>query len=138
MSDPNSSPMPYDNLGPLSAATPAPAGSPSSRITVPVQHGRVPVADGVGLHYASAGQGPPVELLPGWPQSWYAWRSVIPRLVEQGRKVYAVDTRGFGDSDTPAGGYDLETLGHDIHVFIQRLGLAHEGGVDIVSHDTGS
>jgi pimeloyl-ACP methyl ester carboxylesterase len=130
--------QPYARLGPLTAPGPAPEGSPTSRIPVTVEHGLVSVSEGVRLHYTVAGEGEPVLLLPGWPQSWYAWRFVIPLLVAQGRKVYSVDTRGFGDSDAPSDGYDLATLAQDIHVFISRLGLAGERGVDIVSHDTGS
>jgi pimeloyl-ACP methyl ester carboxylesterase len=101
-------------------------------------HGLVPVADGVRLHYVVTGEGEPVVLLPGWPQSWYAWRFMIPLLVAAGRRVYAVDPRGFGDSDMPSDGYDLDTVAHDIHVFIEQLELGGDDGVDIVSHDTGS
>jgi hypothetical protein len=39
-----------------------------------LRHGLVPVADDVRLHYVVAGEGEPVLLIPGWPQSWYAWR----------------------------------------------------------------
>jgi pimeloyl-ACP methyl ester carboxylesterase len=68
----------------------------------------VPVADGVRLHYVVHGEGEPVLLLPGWPQSWYAWRFMIPLLAAAGRRVYAVDPRGFGDSDML---HPLTTLG---------------------------
>src|ERR1700712_146584 len=91
-----------------------------------VQHGLVPVADGVRLHYAVAGEGEPVVLLPGWPQSWYTWRFVMPRLVSAGRRVYAIDPRGLGDSDMPSTGYDLATGAEDLHTFIDQLGLAGE------------
>lgn len=56
-----------------------------------LKHGLVPVAEGVRLHYVVAGEGEPVLLIPGWPQSWYAWRFIIPLLVEAGRRVYAID-----------------------------------------------
>jgi len=114
---------------------------PSTRAaldSVELQHGLVPVADGVRLHYVEAGSGDPVLLIPGWPQSWYAWRLVIPLLAAHGRKVYAIDPRGFGDSDMPVTGYDLETVATDIHQFIEALGLRGEHGVDVVSHDVGS
>lgn len=128
----------YEAFGPLTPPYKAPASSASSTIPVETHHGLVPVADGVRLHYAVAGEGDPVLLLHGWPQNWYAWRFLIPMLVSAGRQVYAVDTRGFGDSDAPQQGYDLETLAHDVHVLINRLGLDHGRGVDVVSHDTGS
>ncbi|MDQ0799010.1 alpha/beta hydrolase [Arthrobacter sp. SLBN-112] len=128
----------YEVFGPLSIPYKAPAGSPSATIPVDVEHGLVPVAEGVRLHYTVAGEGEPVLLIHGWPQSWYSWRFMIPMFVTAGRKVYAVDTRGLGDSDAPPEGFDLETLARDLHVLIARLGLDQGSGVDIVSHDTGS
>ncbi len=101
-------------------------------------HGLVPVADGVRLHYVSCGTGEPVLLIPGWPQSWYAWRFVIPMLVEAGRRVIAVDPRGFGDSDKPDAGYDVGTAALDTHRLIEGLRLSDGHGVDIVSHDVGT
>jgi pimeloyl-ACP methyl ester carboxylesterase len=103
-----------------------------------LQHGLVPVGEDVRLHYVVAGEGEPVLLLPGWPQSWYAWRYMIPMFTRAGRRVFAVDPRGFGDSDMPTTGYDLDTAATDIHHFIEQLGLATANGVDIVSHDIGS
>lgn len=95
-------------------------------------------ANGVRLHYVTTGHGDPVLLIPGWPQSWYAWRSVMKAMAAGGREVYAIDPRGFGDSDKSATGYDLATSAEDIHGFIQAVGLARPGGIDIVSHDVGS
>jgi len=95
-------------------------------------------ANGVRLHYVVVGEGDPVLLLPGWPESWYAWRFVMKALAEAGREVYALDPRGFGDSEKPASGYDLATAADDVHAFIQTTGLARAGGIDIVSHDVGS
>src|SRR5262245_4329922 len=65
--------------------------------------------DGLRFHYVTAGSGEPVVLIPGWPESWIAWRKMIPLLVKAGRQVYVLDPRGFGDSDKPEGGYDLDT-----------------------------
>ena len=62
-------------------------------------------------------------------------RLVIPLLAAQGRRVYAIDPRGFGDSDMPADGYDMDTAANDLHFLIDSLGLAGKVGVDIVSHD---
>ena len=84
--------------------------------------------NGVGLHYIEAGQGDPVLLLPGWPQDWYAWRKMVPLLVAQHRRVIVLDPRGYGDSDKPAGGYDLDTAAVDVHGFIAATGLARPGG----------
>lgn len=103
-----------------------------------LKHGLVSVAEGVRLHYVVAGVGEPVLLVPGWPQSWFAWRFVIPLLVKAGRQVYAIDPRGFGDSDKPQQGYDLDTASDDIHAFIGALDLAGDNGIDIIGHDVGS
>jgi alpha-beta hydrolase superfamily lysophospholipase len=64
--------------------------------------------DGTRFHYVTAGTGDPVLLLPGWPESWIAWRKVVPLLVNAGRRVVVLDPRGFGESDKPPTGYDLD------------------------------
>ena len=69
------------------------------------------VIKGVRLHFVDGGSGTPILLLPGWPQSWYAWRYVMPLLAKAGRRVIALDPRGMGDSDRPAsGGGECENL----------------------------
>jgi pimeloyl-ACP methyl ester carboxylesterase len=94
--------------------------------------------NGVRFHYVTAGSGEPVVLLPGWPESWIAWRKVVPLLVKAGRQVYVLDPRGFGDSDKPQDGYDIETAGRDLHGFLAATGLSRPGGVDVVAHDIGT
>ena len=97
------------------------------------------VVNGVRLHYAVAGQGEPVLLLHGWPESWIAWRHVMPMLAKTGRRVWAIDLRGYGDSDKPASGYDLDNVARDVHEFIRAQHLADGGrGVDVVTHDIGT
>src|SRR5215468_1753680 len=94
--------------------------------------------DGIRFHYVTAGTGDPVLLLPGWPESWIAWRKVLPLLVGAGRRVIVLDPRGFGESDKPAGGYDLDTAARDLHLFLEATNLATAGGIDIVAHDVGT
>jgi hypothetical protein len=89
----------------------------------------------IRFHYVTAGTGEPVLLLPGWPESWIAWRKVLPLLVNAGRRVIILDPRGFGESDKPAGGYDLDTAARDLHGFLQATNLAAAGGIDVVAHD---
>lgn len=60
------------------------------------------------LHAVRGGAGPPLLLLAGWPQTWYAWRLVMPALARQ-YTVIALDPRGAGLSDKPATGYDTGT-----------------------------
>jgi pimeloyl-ACP methyl ester carboxylesterase len=94
--------------------------------------------DGTRFHYVTAGAGEPVLLLPGWPESWIAWRKVLPLLVRAGRSVVVLDPRGFGESDKPAGGYDLDTAARDLHRFLEATNLASAGGIDIIAHDVGT
>src|ERR1700694_3439656 len=75
--------------------------------------------DSTRLHYVTAGTGDPVLLIPGWPESWIAWRKVLPLLVSAGHRVVVLDPRGFGESDKPAGGYDLDTAARDLHGFLE-------------------
>ena len=88
----------------------------------------------VRLHYVTAGQGDPLVLLAGFPQSWYAWRKVIPRLAERFR-VVAVDLPGQGDSSKPESGYDTKAMAAVVHRLIERLGV---GPVYLAAHDVGA
>ena len=83
-----------------------------------IRHGHADLGD-VRLHYTTAGEGPAVLLLHGWPQTWYMWRGIIPGLAARHR-VIAPDLRGLGDSSRPEGGYDKKTLARDV------WRLAHE------------
>jgi pimeloyl-ACP methyl ester carboxylesterase len=75
----------------------------------------------VRLHAVIGGDGPPLLLVHGWPQTWYAWRKVMPALA-QDFQVIAVDQRGIGLSDKPADGYDTGTLGDDLVALMDALG----------------
>jgi pimeloyl-ACP methyl ester carboxylesterase len=121
---------------PTSAADTLPAFDPATFWTQ-FHHDAVTI-NGVRLHFVDGGGGAPVVLLPGWPQSWYAWRYVMPLLVKAGRRVIALDPRGMGDSDRPASGYDMRTVAAELHGFVEALGLIAGGPVDIVGHDIGS
>jgi pimeloyl-ACP methyl ester carboxylesterase len=94
--------------------------------------------DGARFHYVTAGSGDPVLLIPGWPESWIAWRKVVPLLVRAGRRVVVLDPRGIGESEKPTAGYDLDTAARDLHEFLEATKLATPGGIDIVAHDIGS
>jgi pimeloyl-ACP methyl ester carboxylesterase len=105
--------------------------------TVPWRHATI-LVNKVEIHYAEAGSGEPVLLLPGWPQTWYAWRKVAPRLIAHGRRVIAIDPRGVGRSGKPECGYTLVEAATDIHDLIRTLGLSAGSGVDVLSYDLGS
>src|SRR5512133_1727401 len=73
------------------------------------------------LHAVIGGDGPPLLLVHGWPQTWYAWRMLMPALARDFR-VVAVDQRGIGLSDKPRDGYDSATLGRDMVALMSVLG----------------
>jgi pimeloyl-ACP methyl ester carboxylesterase len=97
-----------------------------------ITHYRVEV-NGTRLHYIEAGTtGSPILLVHGFPESWWAFRKLIPILAKNHR-VFAVDLRGFGDSDNGPGVYDSKTSAEDLHALIGRLnvGPVHLTGQDI-------
>jgi pimeloyl-ACP methyl ester carboxylesterase len=72
-------------------------------------------------------------LIHGWPETWYAWRLLMPALARD-FLVVAADQRGMGLSDKPQDGYDAGTLGNDFVALMDALG--HERFA-VVGHDTG-
>src|SRR4249919_3823876 len=74
----------------------------------------------VRLHAVIGGSGPPLLLVHGWPQTWYAWRMLMPALAEH-FEVIAVDQRGIGLSDKPRDGYDIGTLASDLVALMDAL-----------------
>jgi pimeloyl-ACP methyl ester carboxylesterase len=90
--------------------------------------------NGIRLHYVAGGRGDPLVLLPGWPQTWWEFRKIMPALADRYR-VIAVDMRGMGGSDKPESGYDKRTAARDIHELVRRLGYDR---VNIAGHDIGS
>jgi pimeloyl-ACP methyl ester carboxylesterase len=71
-------------------------------------------------HVVVGGDGPPLLLVHGWPQTWYAWRFVMPALARDFR-VLAVDQRGIGLTGRPADGYDVGTLAGDLVALMDAL-----------------
>lgn len=112
-------------IGPASAQAPAPAG---------FRHAVADVGEGVRLHYVIGGSGPPLVLIHGWPETWYAWRKVMPALARH-RTVVAVDMRGFGDSPVTEGGYDRKTMAGDIRRLVRQL--FGSTAIDLAGHDWG-
>jgi pimeloyl-ACP methyl ester carboxylesterase len=84
-------------------------------------------------HAVIGGDGPPLLLVHGWPETWYGWRLLMPALARD-YEVIAVDQRGRGLSDKPTGGYDTGTLADDLAALMDALG--HERFA-VVGHDTG-
>ncbi|XRQ12231.1 alpha/beta fold hydrolase [Actinomadura welshii] len=91
--------------------------------------------EGVRMHYVTGGSGPPVVLLHGWPQTWYAWWEIMPELAEH-HTVYALDLPGLGDSTGSPTGYDKATLARYVHTLIaDRLG---QRDAHVIGHDLGA
>ncbi|MGW3418302.1 alpha/beta fold hydrolase [Streptomyces phaeochromogenes] len=95
---------------------------------------RLVEVNGLRLHAVTGGDGPALLLIGGWPQTWYAWREVMPALARQ-HTVVAVDSRGAGLSDKPDDGYDAGTLSADLVALMAALG--HDR-FDVVGHDIGT
>ena len=89
--------------------------------------------NGIRLFYRRLGQGEPVVLLHGFPETSHAWRKVIPALAER-YTVIAPDLRGCGASDRPTTGYDKRTVASDVRELMRQLDL---GPVNLVAHDVG-
>jgi pimeloyl-ACP methyl ester carboxylesterase len=90
--------------------------------------------NGTQLHYVSAGEtGSPIVLVHGWPETWWAFRKLIP-LLSQTHRVFAVDLRGFGDSGTADDAWEEQLVADDLHHLVRHLGL---GGVHLLSQDIG-
>lgn len=90
--------------------------------------------NGVRLHYVIGGRGAPLVLLPGYPETWWEYRKVMPALAARYR-VIAVDLRGMGGSGKPRGGFDKKTMAKDILGLVRHLGYEQ---VNIAGHDIGS
>jgi pimeloyl-ACP methyl ester carboxylesterase len=98
---------------------------------------RVDVGD-LTLHVVFAGpeDGPPVVLLHGFPEFWYAWRGPAAVLARAGFRVIIPDQRGYNRSDKPAGAaaYRLDKFVGDVIGLIDALGYER---VDLGTQDIG-
>jgi pimeloyl-ACP methyl ester carboxylesterase len=119
-----------DGPGSVAGAPGLPAGFAE---TFTSQYVAVGDSDDVRLHAVVGGEGPPLLLVHGWPETWYAWRLLMPALARDFH-VIAVDQRGMGLSDKPVGGYDTGTQAIDMVRLMDALG--HQRFA-VVGHDTG-
>ncbi|MDQ0875897.1 pimeloyl-ACP methyl ester carboxylesterase [Paenibacillus sp. V4I3] len=90
--------------------------------------------NGITIHYVEGGKGEPLFLLPGWPETWYAFHKIMPALAEK-YHVYSIDYRGMGSSDKPESGYDKKTMASDIYALVKELGYEK---INIAGHDIGA
>jgi pimeloyl-ACP methyl ester carboxylesterase len=94
---------------------------------------RVFGSHGHRLHYVIGGRGDPLLLVPGWPQTWYAFRRIMPLLASR-FTVVAVDPPGLGDSDKPVDGYDTGSVAARLKQLTAALGWER---FHFVGHDIG-
>lgn len=99
-----------------------------------LEHGFAQSGD-VKIHYVTAGDGPLLIMIHGFPDYWYTWRKQIPEL-SRNFKVVAIDQRGYNKSDQPEGveNYTLTLLAQDIQNVIKHFG---EEKAVLVGHDWG-
>lgn len=92
--------------------------------------------NGTQLHYVVGGTGDLVVLLHGWPETWWAFRKLMPKLAEH-YKVVAIDHRGIGIPDElkPSDGFTKKNMARDVYELIRSLGYE---SAHIVGHDLGA
>jgi pimeloyl-ACP methyl ester carboxylesterase len=93
--------------------------------------------NGVGIEYEVTGDGQPVVLLHGFPDSGRLWRHQVPALAEAGFKVIVPDLRGYGRSDKPTGveAYTMDLLVGDVLAVMSAAGAER---AHVVGHDWGA
>lgn len=93
--------------------------------------------NGIRIHVAEKGEGPPVLLLHGFPEFWWSWRHQMEALAAAGYRAISPDLRGYGDSDAPpeVGDYDIHHLVQDLAGLLDHLGV---NKLPVVGHDWGS
>jgi pimeloyl-ACP methyl ester carboxylesterase len=93
--------------------------------------------DGVGIEYEVVGEGRPVVLLHGFPDSARLWRYQVPALADAGFRVVVPDLRGYGRSGKPeqVDAYSIPVLAGDVMAMMSDAGIdrAH-----VVGHDWGA
>jgi haloacetate dehalogenase len=108
----------------------------TSLFDLPLQHID---AGGVRIAARMAGNGPPLLLLHGHPQTHVIWHRIWPALTRRFTCV-AADLRGYGDSDKPAASPDhsahsKRALADDMVRVMQALGHSR---FDVLAHDRGA
>ena len=97
-------------------------------------------ANGLRFAYLTAGAGPLVLLLHGFPDSAHTWDHLLPELAGAGYRAVAPFLRGYHPTEIPTdGAYDSDTLGRDVLALIDALaGDGGDGRAIVVGHDWGA
>lgn len=93
--------------------------------------------NGIELEVDVRGDGPPVLLLHGWPDTHRLWDAQVAALVDAGYRTIAPDLRGFGESDRPPNveDYALANTVADVMGVLDSLGVER---AHVVGHDFGA
>jgi non-heme chloroperoxidase len=88
------------------------------------------------VHYAEQGDpgGEVLVFVHGWPDSWFSFSRLLPLLPARYR-AYALDQRGFGDSERPGSGYTIDHFAADVVAFLDAVGAAR---ATLIGHSMGS
>jgi pimeloyl-ACP methyl ester carboxylesterase len=94
-------------------------------------------ANGLRFHVVEAGEGAPVLLLHGFPDTSYLWRHQIAALAAAGYRAIAPDMRGRGKTDRPAAvaDYALPLMVRDVAALLDALDVPR---AHVVGHDWGA
>ena len=106
-------------------------------MSVPVH--RFETAEGVRWHWAEMGDGDPVVLLHGIPESWTCWKHQMPTLATQFR-VLAFDLKGYGRSEKADGDYTGNGVARELLACLDKIGIerfrlaGHDWGTIVSDH----
>jgi len=104
---------------------PRSCNGPASPIASRLHFATTAVATGPLLHCAEQGDpgGEALLFIHGWPDSWFSFSRVLP-LLPAAYHAYAIDLRGFGDSERPADSYTIDQFATDVVAFMDAVGIA--------------
>lgn len=94
--------------------------------------------NGLNFNVLDEGEGQPVLLLHGFPDSLHGWRKIVPLLLEKGYRVITYDQRGYGETDAPVEveAYRVENMVIDAVSILTALEVKTK--VRVIGHDWGS
>lgn len=101
------------------------------------ERGKVAHVNDIDVYFLDEGDGDPVLLMHGFPDSARLWRNQIPALVDAGFRVIAPDLRGFGRSTRPEGvdSYKIANSFGDVLGLLDHLEVER---CHVVGHDWGA
>ena len=94
---------------------------------------RFETAEGIRWHWAEMGDGDPVVLLHGIPESWMCWKHQMPTLATQFR-VLAFDLKGYGRSEKADGDYTGNGVARELLACLDKIGIER---FRLAGHDWG-